>query len=1300
MAQSKTLKTTIVVGAVNKTQATFNRVAASVDKIDRKMARMQKRMSAASMGAMMNGGLAVATITAPIIAATKGIVDTMRKLENAKADLAATLAVEMGDLGAFTKQAESLASKTIFSAGEIIGAQREAAMAGFSQGEVLQATPDILNLATMASIEIPVAATLATDVLRGYGLEVDELSRINDVFAYSSTKANQDTQQFMRGMVRFGPIARLMNMDISRSTAYLSQLADAGFKSAEGGNALRTIMLRMSAPTAAARKAIAELGIDLASFSSSRASAGGLINSLVQSGIAGAEQLEALKPRLARALEVEPPEGMTREQVINDFLIGELGMTGADGAQLAGAVGDYLSNSLSGLDVSGLLAEIDNQATARGIDPVALSNSIFGKMRAAQGGVLLKGAADIERRALDIAEKSGGAAARMAATKMESIDSILKLVTSAKELLQQKVWDAGFGVEFTKITRAFTNTLLVLSELPPAILNTTMKFAGLAAVIGPVILGVGLLVNIASFALAPFVSLGLAIAALTIRMVAFTASMATMRGIRLLLSPVGALAIAIGGVGAAFMYAVKDSASLTMAMSRARSGFKYLYEAIATGDLGKARSGIVLLKRAIEVATPAIAEISKAWLQNTVGPQRYAATLASLKSIIESVSNTFGNITAAVGGFFTGLAEGLGFTSSLGDSVGSLAKMLQSLAAWLVSTAAYLFDVDDSASSLRKTMADIGKVVGGAVLGAFDALSGVLKKLGDALNAVFSSAAWGAIERFFGFTAGSTVSAINDTSSAFWKLAKAMGAVLLASTAIFGIGRTMRGVGALAAGGMALARGGIAATRGATLATIGGARGARAVKAVKAPKANPKGWARVGQVLVNALLLPFKGIGKLIKFFLSPIAKVGKAIMSPFKAIAKGFGGIMKFLTAGMGASFRAFGGNIVRGLGVALRFGLRFIAGPIGWALLGAEIIYQVYSWWPQIKAAIAGIGEKMPAAWEWIKSAASDLGDKFSSMISSAGRSLKMGYHLYVAPVIRGIGAWLKEAFNSRVEAALKISAAVWDSVTTTFSDLSSAAYDGITSKFDAVGDWFALQIANIIIKATEIKDAVVAKFSEIGDAIAGAIKAPFEAIATWFADRIGELIALVPTGLAESMGLSQPPALASDPTPNLPTTMVPTAGPVVVPQVGAPALPTVTPRAGAIVGPQFMPMPGAAIIPRPGADIDGGVGELQRYLTEPSASLGASQSGISPTPANKTFKEQGLANSGVSGEIRAMRSEMAGVRELLANGAVKAEIDGKATVDVNIRAAAGLAAATVSASTGGVKANLNTGRDALAS
>lgn len=184
------------------------------------------------------------------VAATMGM--TTEEIHNGS-EAYETLATAAKNAGATTK----------FTATQAADALNYLALAGYDAATSAEVLPSVLNLAAAGGLDLAYASDLATDAMAALGIEAsaDNLTQFGDQMAMASSKANYSVAQLGEAILTVGGTAKnLAGGTVELNTA-LGVLANRGIKGAEGGTALRNMILSLSAPTDTAAATLKSLGV-------------------------------------------------------------------------------------------------------------------------------------------------------------------------------------------------------------------------------------------------------------------------------------------------------------------------------------------------------------------------------------------------------------------------------------------------------------------------------------------------------------------------------------------------------------------------------------------------------------------------------------------------------------------------------------------------------------------------------------------------------------------------------------------------------------------------------------------------------------------------------------------------------------------------------------------------------------------------------------------------------------------------------------------------------------------------------
>ena len=162
-----------------------------------------------------------------------------------------------------TKLARDQGKSTKYSAVEAAQAINYLALAGYDAQTSVTALPNILQLAAAGNMDLAKASDMVTDSMSALGVEVSEqsLRRFNDEMAKASSTTNTSVEQLGEAYLKIGGTGKMLKGGTTELATALGILADNGTKGAEGGTALRNVLLSMTAPTDQAKEVMNSLGV-------------------------------------------------------------------------------------------------------------------------------------------------------------------------------------------------------------------------------------------------------------------------------------------------------------------------------------------------------------------------------------------------------------------------------------------------------------------------------------------------------------------------------------------------------------------------------------------------------------------------------------------------------------------------------------------------------------------------------------------------------------------------------------------------------------------------------------------------------------------------------------------------------------------------------------------------------------------------------------------------------------------------------------------------------------------------------
>ena len=154
------------------------------------------------------------------------------------------------EMKAMTAVAKEMGRSTRYTASQSAEALRFLGMAGFTAAESVKALPGTLQLAAAGALDLGTAADITTNVLTGFGIEVERLADVNDVLVKTFTSSNVNLIEIGEAFKFVGPIAKGVGADFEDLVGSIGALGNAGLKGTIAGTALKGAISALLAPTA------------------------------------------------------------------------------------------------------------------------------------------------------------------------------------------------------------------------------------------------------------------------------------------------------------------------------------------------------------------------------------------------------------------------------------------------------------------------------------------------------------------------------------------------------------------------------------------------------------------------------------------------------------------------------------------------------------------------------------------------------------------------------------------------------------------------------------------------------------------------------------------------------------------------------------------------------------------------------------------------------------------------------------------------------------------------------------------
>jgi TP901 family phage tail tape measure protein len=167
--------------------------------------------------------------------------------------------------------ARNIGRTTEFSAQQAAEGINSLATAGFTAKQSIAALPRIIDFASAGSLDLGVAADIASNTLGAFGLRSKDagknafnMGRAMDVMVRAAADSTTNVTELFEAMKTGGSSAAAAGASIEEFTGMAGVLANAGVKGSEAGTAIRNSFMKLTNPTAEATKTMTHLGIQIA----------------------------------------------------------------------------------------------------------------------------------------------------------------------------------------------------------------------------------------------------------------------------------------------------------------------------------------------------------------------------------------------------------------------------------------------------------------------------------------------------------------------------------------------------------------------------------------------------------------------------------------------------------------------------------------------------------------------------------------------------------------------------------------------------------------------------------------------------------------------------------------------------------------------------------------------------------------------------------------------------------------------------------------------------------------------------
>jgi TP901 family phage tail tape measure protein len=230
---------------------------------------------------IVKGGLVAAGVA--VVAFGAASIKAAAQFDQRMSAIAAVTGATGSEMDKLRQKALQLGKDTAFSASDAARAIEELAKAGVSTADILNGAADAtVNLAAAGEIDLPQAATIASNALNTFGLKGKDMAHVADEIAGAANASAIDVGEFGQSLAQAGAVAATIGLSLDDTAVAIAELGNAGIKGSDAGTSLKTMLQRLIPQTDQAKAALEKLGIITADGSNKFFDAQGNIKSFAQ----------------------------------------------------------------------------------------------------------------------------------------------------------------------------------------------------------------------------------------------------------------------------------------------------------------------------------------------------------------------------------------------------------------------------------------------------------------------------------------------------------------------------------------------------------------------------------------------------------------------------------------------------------------------------------------------------------------------------------------------------------------------------------------------------------------------------------------------------------------------------------------------------------------------------------------------------------------------------------------------------------------------------------------------------------
>lgn len=253
----------IFIKAQNEASAALQSVKGDLAAIEQQSSSLTDTLKQASADLKKAGTALSLGVTAPIVGVAGAAIKSAADFEASMNVLKEVTGSTADDMAKLQAQALQLGVETSFSAGQAAEAMLELGKAGLSAEQVSGAIAGTMDLAAAGGIDLADAAMVAANAVNAFGLNASDAVSVADMLAAAANNSSTDVYGLAMGMKQASAVFASSEQSLGDLTTAMALMANAGVQGRQAGTSLKTMLMRLTAPTDEARAELEALGVSM-----------------------------------------------------------------------------------------------------------------------------------------------------------------------------------------------------------------------------------------------------------------------------------------------------------------------------------------------------------------------------------------------------------------------------------------------------------------------------------------------------------------------------------------------------------------------------------------------------------------------------------------------------------------------------------------------------------------------------------------------------------------------------------------------------------------------------------------------------------------------------------------------------------------------------------------------------------------------------------------------------------------------------------------------------------------------------